>query len=158
MWYLLEEYLHFQRNLKKSKLKPRKDINVSLNKGLSEGKGVLGGMLPRAAQMLQLSAMLASLGAQTVKNLTAVQETRVRSLGWEDTLEKGMATHSSIFAWKIPWTWTKEPAGYSPRGHKESDTAGRRTQVPHSSSSNKANLIEPSLLFLLQEFPSPPFR
>ena len=42
--------------------------------------------------------------AQTVKNLPPVQETRVRSLGWEDPLEKGMATRSSILAWKIPWT------------------------------------------------------
>ena len=39
---------------------------------------------------------------QTVKNLPAMQETRVQSLGWEDALEKGMATHSSILAWKIP--------------------------------------------------------
>ena len=46
----------------------------------------------------------ASLVAQTVKNLPAMQETQVRSLGPEDPLEKGMATHSSIFAWKIPWT------------------------------------------------------
>ena len=41
---------------------------------------------------------------QTVKNLPAVQETLVWSLGWEDTLEKRIATHSSIFAWRIPWT------------------------------------------------------
>ena len=42
--------------------------------------------------------------AQTVKRLPAVQETWVRSLGWEDPLEKEMATHSSILAWEIPWT------------------------------------------------------
>ena len=42
--------------------------------------------------------------AQTVKNLPAVQETGVPTLGWEDLLEKEMATHSSILAWKIPWT------------------------------------------------------
>ena len=41
--------------------------------------------------------------AQTVKSLPAVWETRVRSLGWEDPLEKEMATHSSILAWKTPW-------------------------------------------------------
>ena len=46
----------------------------------------------------------ASLVAQTVKNPPAMQETRVQYLGWEDPLEKGMATHSSILAWKIPWT------------------------------------------------------
>ena len=42
--------------------------------------------------------------AQMVKNLPAMQETQVRSLGQEDSLEKGMATHSSILAWRIPWT------------------------------------------------------
>ena len=45
-----------------------------------------------------------SLVAQTVKNLPAMWETWVRSLGWEDPLEKGTATHSSILAWRIPWT------------------------------------------------------
>ena len=49
-----------------------------------------------------------------------MQETRVRSLGWEGLLEKGMATHSSILAWRIPWT--EDLLGYSPWGHKESDT------------------------------------
>ena len=42
--------------------------------------------------------------AQRVKNLPAMQETQALSLGWEDLLEKEMATHSSIFAWRIPWT------------------------------------------------------
>jgi len=46
----------------------------------------------------------ASLVAQTVKNLPAVQETQVPSLGQEDPLGKGMATHSSTLAWRIPWT------------------------------------------------------
>ena len=46
----------------------------------------------------------ASLVVQRVKNLPAMCETQVRSLGWEDPLEKGMATHSSILAWRIPWT------------------------------------------------------
>ena len=46
----------------------------------------------------------ASLVAQLVKNLPAMWETWVRSLGWEDPLEKGKATHSSILAWRIPWT------------------------------------------------------
>ena len=47
---------------------------------------------------------LSTLVTQMVKNLPAMQETRVQSLGWEDPLEKGMATHFSILAWKIPWT------------------------------------------------------
>ena len=49
-----------------------------------------------------------SLVVQTVKNLSAMRETRVRSLGWEDPLEEGMATHSSVLAWRIPMdrgTW-----------------------------------------------------
>ena len=49
------------------------------------------------------------LVAQPVKNLPAMQETQVQSLGWEDTLEKATATHSSIFAWRIPWT--EDPGG-----------------------------------------------
>ena len=51
-----------------------------------------------------LQYSLASLVAQLVKNPSAMRETWVRSLGWEDPLEKGKATHSSILAWKIPWT------------------------------------------------------
>ena len=60
-----------------------------------------------------------SLVAQIVKNLPAIHETQVQSLSLEDPLEKGMATHSSILAWMIPWT--EESDGYSPWGHKESD-------------------------------------
>ena len=52
--------------------------------------------------------------AQSVTNLPAVQETWVRSLGWEDPLEKEMATHSSILAWKI--SWTEEPGGLQSMG------------------------------------------
>ena len=52
--------------------------------------------------------------AQTVKNLPAVQETWVRSLGQEDPLEKGMVTHSKIVAWRIPWT--EEPSGLQSMG------------------------------------------
>ena len=48
--------------------------------------------------------MGAPLVAQTVENSPAMQETQIRSLGWEDPLQKGMATHSSILAWRIPWT------------------------------------------------------
>ena len=52
--------------------------------------------------------------AQTVKNLPAVQETWVPSVDWEDPLEKEMATHSSILAWRIPWT--EEPGGLQSTG------------------------------------------
>ena len=52
--------------------------------------------------------------AQLVKNLLVMWETWVQSLGWEDSLEKGMATHSSILAWKI--SWTEEPGGLQSMG------------------------------------------
>ena len=51
-----------------------------------------------------LQYLWVSLMAQTVKNPSAMQETWVQSLGWEDLLEDGMATHSNILAWRIPWT------------------------------------------------------
>ena len=61
-----------------------------------------------------LFAMKASLIAQLVKNPPAMRETWVRSLGWEDLMEKEMATHSSIPAWKMPWT--EEPGGLQSMG------------------------------------------
>ena len=60
----------------------------------------------RANDLLGLSIL--SMVAQMVKYLTTMQETRVRSLGWEDPLEKEMAIHSRTIAWKIPWT--EEPS------------------------------------------------
>ena len=62
----------------------------------------------------------ASLVAQLVKNLPAVQETWVRFLGWEDPLEKEIATHSSILAWRIPWI--EKPDRLQSMGLQESDT------------------------------------
>ena len=56
-------------------------------------------------------------GGSAVKNLPAVQETQVQSLGWEDLLEKEMATHSSILAWEIPQT--EEPGGLQSMGLKQ---------------------------------------
>ena len=61
----------------------------------------------------------ASLVAQTVKNLPAVQETQVLSLDWENPLEMEMAIHPSILAWRIPWT--EDPGGLQSTGHKKSD-------------------------------------
>jgi len=58
--------------------------------------------------------------AQTVKNPPAMQKARVRSLGWEDPLEKEMATHCSVLAWRIPWM--EELGGYSARSCEEPDT------------------------------------
>ena len=59
-------------------------------------------------------ANFSSLVVQKVKNLPVVQETWVQSLGWKDPLEKGMATHSSILACRIPWT--EEPGGLQSMG------------------------------------------
>ena len=68
-------------------------------------------LVQTASQFLRSKNRLhwASLVAQTVKNLPAIWETWVRSLGWKDPLGKGMAIHSSILAWRIPWT--QEPGG-----------------------------------------------
>ena len=76
--------------------------------------GVTECVVPAAPLLSVLAGALvspawASLIAQTVKNLPAVQETQVEFLGQEDPLEKGMATHSSVLAWRIPWT--KKPVG-----------------------------------------------
>ena len=60
------------------------------------------GLEQRAQDLCLLVASAASLVAQTVKNPPAMRETWVRFLGWEDPLEEGMATHSSILAWRIP--------------------------------------------------------
>ena len=70
------------------------DTHLIPGSGRSPGEGI--------GYPLQYS--WASLVAQLVKNSPAMQETWVRSLGWEDLLEKGKATHSSILAWRIPWT------------------------------------------------------
>ena len=64
--------------------------------------------------------MWAFLVTQSVKNLPAVQETQVQSLGQKDLLEKEMATYSSVLAWKIPWT--EESSGLQSMGLQESDT------------------------------------
>ena len=58
--------------------------------------------------------------AQMVNNLPAMQETWVQSLGWDDSLEKGMAIYSSILAWRIPWT--EEPGELQSMGVTEFDT------------------------------------
>ena len=63
---------------------------------------------------------LASLVAQSVKNLPAMQKTWVQFLGQEDPLEKEMATHSSILVWRIPWT--EKPGGLKSMGSQELDT------------------------------------
>ena len=73
-----------------------------------------------AAISANLYILLDFLMAQTVRNLPAMREIWVQSLSWEDPLERGRATHSSILAWRIPWT--EEPGGLQSMGYKESDT------------------------------------
>ena len=74
-----------------------------------------------------ISHYRASLVAQVVKSLPAMQETWVRPLVLENPLEKEMATHSSILIWKIPWIVNL--GGYSPWGHKELDTTKQLTHT-----------------------------
>ena len=62
------------------------------------------GKLGRDGLLSCFSSLGASLAALRVKNLPAMKETQVQSLSWEDPLEKGVATHSSILVWRIPWT------------------------------------------------------
>ena len=87
--------------------------------------------------------------AQTVKNLPAMQRTRVQSLGQEDPLEKGMATHSSLLAWRIPWT--EEPGWLQSMGRKELDTSEQLLIVPWTARrSNQSILKETSTEYSLE--------
>ena len=74
-------------------------------------------------------SLLLSLVAQLVKNLPAMQETCVQSLGRKDSLEKGIATHSSTLAWRIPRT--PEPGRLQYMGYKEPDTTEQLTHLDH---------------------------
>ena len=81
------------------------------------------------------------LVAQLVTNLPAMQEAWVQSLGWEDPLEKGMATHSNILAWRIPWT-------VFPWVHKELDTTEQISlSLPGFSKSIMTKFIGENLIF-----------
>ena len=66
-------------------------------------QGTLKSLLQHHISKASILWRWASLVAQLVKNLPAMLETQVQSLGWEDPLEKGTATHSSILSWRIPW-------------------------------------------------------
>ena len=88
----------------------------------------------------------ASLVAQTVRNMPAIQETRVQSLGSEDSLEKGMATHSSILAWRTPWTeelgWLRSIG---------SQSVGHNWATKHSTAHDKFKKFqECSLKYIMQ--------
>ena len=99
-----------------------------MSKAFPEGQESSPGQEGALKMFLVVFSLLgAFLVAQTVKNLPAVQETWVQSLSQEDPLEEGMATHSSVFAWRIPWT--EEPGGAVVRGVAES-----RTRLNHQHS------------------------
>ena len=72
---------------------------------------VLLGLQVPISSLFSLGNLITSLVAQMVKCVPTLQETRVQSLGWEDSLEKEMATHSGTLTWKIPWT--EKPVGFS---------------------------------------------
>ena len=82
----------------------------------------------------------------SVKNLPAMQEIQVRSLGWEDPLDKEMATHSSILAWRIHGQ--RSLAGYSSWGRKDSDT----NQTTYTFTLSFSKLIEPTNIHYLSRF------
>ena len=88
----------------------------------------------------------ASLVTQMVKNLPAMQEIWVWSLGWEYPLEEGMATHSSILAWRIPMDRERSLAGYSLWGHKEPDTTEWVSTAQHKHIPNSCGFITIVLL------------
>ena len=88
------------------------------------------------------------LVTQMVKNVPAMQETLVRSLGWEGLLEKGMAIHSSMLAWRVP---QGSLAGYSPWGHKELDMTERLTLSALSQAAEPSNCLLSSLLSHLRD-------
>ena len=83
-----------------------------------------------------------------VKNLPAVQKTKIQSLCQEDLLEKGMATHSSILAWRVPWT--RSLVGYSPWSGKEPDRTEQliftfslsKSKISHSLSRSSTEKVE----------------
>ena len=81
------------------------EYNEKLNKEL---KNIKQNQAEVKNTITEIKNTLEGMG-QMVKNLPAVQETQVRSLGWEDPLEKGMATHFSVLDWEIPWS--EEPGG-----------------------------------------------
>ena len=79
-------------------------LSPSLDCELSHPCGIKDHFKAKPAVILDQCSHRTSLEAQTVKRLSTMRETQVRALGWEDPLEKKMATHSSTIAWKIPWT------------------------------------------------------
>ena len=85
-----------------------------------------------------------------VKNPPAIRETWVRSLGWEDTLEKGMVTHSSMLAWRIPWT--EKPGGLQSMGSKR---VGHDSHThTHTHTHTYTYMLNPDVLLLHTTLPT----
>ena len=89
-------------------------------RGIFQARVLEWGAIAFSRGSVYIKLIWVSVVAQMVKNPLAMQETQVRSLGWEDPLEKGLATHSSILAWET--LWTEEPGGLQSMDHQESDT------------------------------------
>ena len=115
---------HFRNLYKTSEGVPHSSVGKESTCHAGDSSSIPGSVIsPGEAIGYPLQYSWASLVAQLEKNLPAMWETWVQSLGWEDPLEKGKATHSCILAWRIPWN----PGGEfcSPWGCKESDTTER---------------------------------
>ena len=97
---------------------------------LSVGGGSVS-LVPTQLVAWPKASLVASLVAQMVKNLSAMQETQIQSLGLEDPLEKGIATHFGLLVWRIPWT--EESDGLQPMSNKELDTTEQLTHTRHLS-------------------------
>ena len=105
-------------------------------------------MLYKMTNTYHILQIVASQVAQMVKNLPAMRETCVRSLDEEELVEKGMATHSSVLAWRIPWT--EEPGGLQSVGRKESDMTGQLTLYFHRQcNARKGEVLVSFCIFIL---------
>ena len=100
---------------------------------ISKGLEIKNNFFSKKKKKKKLNFPWTSLVAQVVKNLPAMQKTWVQSLGPENALEKGMATHSNILDWKI--LWTEKLTGYSQRDLKELDTSKQLIHIHHESNS-----------------------
>ena len=103
---------------------------------------------PGCRKVSQYPTILAFLVAQTLKNLPTTGETRVPSLGWEDPLEKETATHSSVLAWRIPWTG--EPGGLQSMGwQRVGHNWATSAWLTDSKNSLPRTMIQPQISVLL---------
>ena len=112
------------------------------------GKASFHNHLASDMQIYIYYVIKSSLVAQRLKRLPPMWQTQVRSLGREDPLEKEMVTHSSILAWRIPWT--EELGGLQSTGHKESDTTERLRSLTYQATCSMPSFPSLNPLFLRQ--------